>query len=89
MSEDPVSLFWGLGIDLELTKALSNALVQADKAAAANGRLITQVSHTVTLMPGGHPTVQAGFRFMHNRTTPEEGRDYTVVTVTATTISRP
>ncbi|MBO1768244.1 hypothetical protein [Allobranchiibius sp. GilTou38] len=89
MADDPASLFWGMGIDLELTNALTVALGQVDQAAADNGRMVTQVSHTVTVLPGSHPIVQAGFQSMHDHRKPAKGKDYAVVTVTATTISRP
>lgn len=89
MTDKPVSLFWGIGIDADLTTALNTALNRVDTAAADRGRLVTQVSHTVTIMRGDQPSLLAAATALGIESKPRKSQEYAVVTVTATTISHP
>ncbi|NYJ76494.1 hypothetical protein [Allobranchiibius huperziae] len=89
MPDKTVTLFWGVGLDANITAALNTALNHVDAAAAAQGRLVTQVSHTVTILRGDQPAVKAAATAIGVHSRPQKNQEYAVVTVTATTISTP
>ncbi|NYJ76550.1 hypothetical protein [Allobranchiibius huperziae] len=89
MPDKPVTLFWGVGLDTDITTALDTALSQVGAAAGDQGRLVTQVSHTATFLRGDQPAVKAAAAALGVRFKPQKNQEYAVVTVTATTISTP
>ena len=88
-NDKPVSLFWGVSIDTNITLALHNAVSQVETTAEERGRFITQIGHAVTVLGGSDPAVKATFDAMSVIDSPLRGQQYFLVTVTASTISQP
>ena len=88
-NDKPVSMFWGVAIDTNVTFALHSAVTQVETTAEAHGRFITQIGHTVTVLDGSNPAIKATFDAMSVTDPPRRGQQYFIVTVTASTISTP
>lgn len=81
------SLFWAIGLDQDVAKALDVAMSKIDSVALANGRLITQISHTTTVLSGSQPSLKALFTRMGDNRRIDLRGEYIVVTACATTVS--
>ena len=84
-----MSLFWGACIDRDIARALQLALVQVNEAATKNHRLVTQISHTVTVLGGRQSATKVTFDAIGDEPSRVTTGEYFLVTVTATTISAP
>lgn len=81
------SLFWAVGLDVNVTRALGTAMSKLDSVAIDNGRLITQISHTTTVLTGSQPALAAVFTRLGHTGRVDRRGEYFLVTACATTVS--
>lgn len=81
------SLFWAVGVHTNITRALGTAMGKIDETAIAQGRLITQISHTTTVLAGDDPALAAALTALGSTERPGRHTRYFVVTACVTTVS--
>ena len=81
------SLFWAVGVNTNITRALGTAMAKIDETAIAKGRLITQISHTTSVLTGDDPALAAALVALGSTERPGRHTRYFMVTACATTVS--
>lgn len=87
MATNSQSLFWAVGLDVDVTRALATAMSKLDSVAIDSGRLITQISHTTTVLGGSQPSLAAVFKRLEYTGHVNRRGEYFLVTACATTVS--